>query len=1057
MPFDSSEFLNPFAPVQFDGRRRLYQIASDGLPTDLMVESFQGIESISATREYQIDVLRTEPIADLSACKNRQAALGTRLAEGGLDWRSGYVRQIQQLEADGGLHRYRLWLVSGDWYAALVRKNRIFQNQSLQSIIEHILQPYAPYIRLQYATGLDTWLSDLPERPMVLQYQQTDHDFLNQLCAEEGLHWLVRETPSAQSADPHAPPDFTQGACHTLTLQSDSHAYPQDCSSQAHQGIPWQRNDALEQRDSIVALHQQRRLQANRCSSQSWDWHSKRSLVASESSASRPAHIPLLDRWMDAQDARQQTTRQAAHYTRLAQQNVDQSQWQITLASSVRSFAIGHWFNLTNYSSDAPQSYPQEGDSSVPASHFNLLQLIHVGINNLPRTRHSTLTQHLHQQLIHTLQQRPSRHSAIPALDWSTLAHHLPTLIEQASATGYANLASILPRALLLRAWQPRQYTVPPGFNLPAQVVGPQGETEASQQEIHADAHNRVRVRFYWQQGDTPGDQSSAWVPVLQRVAGPTRGAHYLPRIGQEVMVGFHNNQLDQPIILTSVYNGRGEGSPFSSEDHSPAVQTDPSQDPPKKPAPPGTASPFSGARDHRSAGQGNRASGNSPAWHGAAAEHQHNAALLGIRTKEWGGKGYNQLLFDDSDQQLAVQAATSQYTAQLNLGHLRHRADNYRGSFRGQGFEVRSDAYGVIRSRQGLLLSTWGRSPDTPTADAAAPMRLYASARNTGANLNQAASRHQSVPLTTVAGVSNTHASNLRAERAPLAALHHAASGMVNARQQPQALQDAQQNHTTAQEGQIPHSTDALLTLAGRGGIGLTAKDIQFASGQTQTCLSGQHHYTAVQGQSRLHTGQAIGLLGGVIRADGPGVQVIAGNDDITVQAQSDHLQVASQQDLSLHAGSEVHLVAAKKVIFQTTAGALLEIGGDINVLAPGALTIHASSHQFVQGTGEGYAAPHLPRAELKSTDMEFRLVDPWGRAVAQAAYKATLSDGTIRVGHLDREGYACLTDVPEGSSATIQYLRDERVPASEVSLKTDADFQEFLAIPVPSEYAQK
>ena len=70
--------------------------------------------------------------------------------------------------------------------------------------------------------------------------------------------------------------------------------------------------------------------------------------------------------------------------------------------------------------------------------------------------------------------------------------------------------------------------------------------------------------------------------------------------------------------------------------------------------------------------------------WHGAAGvDHNHVAALLGLRSKEWGGAGFNQLLFDDSDQQLAVQVATTQYTTQLNLGHLRHRADNYRGSFR--------------------------------------------------------------------------------------------------------------------------------------------------------------------------------------------------------------------------------------------------------------------------------------------------------------------------------------------------------------------------------------
>ncbi|WP_200949052.1 type VI secretion system Vgr family protein, partial [Frateuria sp. Soil773] len=32
--------------------------------------------------------------------------------------------------------------------------------------------------------------------------------------------------------------------------------------------------------------------------------------------------------------------------------------------------------------------------------------------------------------------------------------------------------------------------------------------------------------------------------------------------------------------------------------------------------------------------------------------------------------------------------ASQPRATSQLNLGHLIHQADNYRGSFRGQGFE---------------------------------------------------------------------------------------------------------------------------------------------------------------------------------------------------------------------------------------------------------------------------------------------------------------------------------------------------------------------------------
>ncbi|BEP66961.1 hypothetical protein GmRootV35_14750 [Variovorax sp. V35] len=44
-------------------------------------------------------------------------------------------------------------------------------------------------------------------------------------------------------------------------------------------------------------------------------------------------------------------------------------------------------------------------------------------------------------------------------------------------------------------------------------------------------------------------------------------------------------------------------------------------------------------------------------------------------------------MVFDDSNQQLRVQLHASTAHSQLNLGHLIHQADNFRGSFRGQGW----------------------------------------------------------------------------------------------------------------------------------------------------------------------------------------------------------------------------------------------------------------------------------------------------------------------------------------------------------------------------------
>src|SRR6185369_9279869 len=127
----------------------------------------------------------------------------------------------------------------------------------------------------------------------------------------------------------------------------------------------------------------------------------------------------------------------------------------------------------------------------------------------------------------------------------------------------------------------------------------------------------------------------------------------------------------------------------------------------------------------------GSGSGGHAPAWHGGAAglasagaNAQNNAAALsGIKSKEFGGEGFNQLVFDDTPGQLRAQLASTQHASQLNLGYLIHQADNHRGSFRGKGFELRTDAYGAIRATRGLLITSYGAREGDPAGDNAPGM----------------------------------------------------------------------------------------------------------------------------------------------------------------------------------------------------------------------------------------------------------------------------------------------------------------------------------------------
>ncbi|NTX52484.1 type VI secretion system tip protein VgrG [Myxococcus sp. CA039A] len=113
----------------------------------------------------------------------------------------------------------------------------------------------------------------------------------------------------------------------------------------------------------------------------------------------------------------------------------------------------------------------------------------------------------------------------------------------------YRNQFQLLPKAVPFR---PRRKTPPPriaGLQT-ATVVGPSGE------EIHTDAHGRVKVQFHWDREGKRDEKASCWVRVGQPWGGPAWGDVWLPRIGQEVVVRFLEGDPDRPLVAGAVYNG---------------------------------------------------------------------------------------------------------------------------------------------------------------------------------------------------------------------------------------------------------------------------------------------------------------------------------------------------------------------------------------------------------------------------------------------------------------------------------------------------------------------
>ncbi|MDR3381318.1 type VI secretion system Vgr family protein, partial [Cupriavidus basilensis] len=176
-----------------------------------------------------------------------------------------------------------------------------------------------------------------------------------------------------------------------------------------------------------------------------------------------------------------------------------------------------------------------------------------------------------------------------------------------------------------------------------ATVVGPEKE------QVWVDAFGRIKIQLHWDRIGRRDANSFCWVRVSQAWQGDEFGASHLPRIGQEVIVGFTHGDPDCPIITGRMPNRV-----------------------------------------------------NLPAW---VLPSQH--ALSGFRSKELFGERHNTFVQDDTQGEIQTQLGSDHQASMLSLGYLVRIPDaDGRRDKRGEGFELRTDGHGAIRGGSGLLLT---------------------------------------------------------------------------------------------------------------------------------------------------------------------------------------------------------------------------------------------------------------------------------------------------------------------------------------------------------------
>jgi type VI secretion system secreted protein VgrG len=521
---------------------------------------------------------------------------------------------------------------------------------------------------------------------------------------------------------------------------------------------------------------------------------------------------------------------------------------------------------------------------------------------------------------------------------------------------------------------------------------------------------HQVKIQFAWQRGATPNagglahsdddpgnapgnDASGTWVRVAESLAGPNWGAQFIPRIGTEVLVDFIDGDMDRPVVVGQLYTGSD--------------------------VPPYAAGVDSGV--------------------------DHAGVLSGYHSNNFDGAGFNQLVTDDTPGQLRTRLATSSAATELNLGYLvGHNANSaQRGGYRGNGFELRTDAWGMLRGGEGLLVSTSARgrqgSSVTSTAfDTAEAVGMLKGAGELSKTLFDAATAQNALA---------SSAAN-EAQAALLGKIDPEQNGKYAG---------AVGGHSALKAGDGSRELDAaqpvekfaspVMLLDGASSINWAspASTVVFAGGQLQWTAQSDMQWTAGHTLSTV-AANALGLF-----THRGGIQAIAANGPVSLQAHTDQLEILADKAITVISVNDViEIKANQKIVLQAGQSSVTLEGGDITFACPGNFTVKGGQHLFDGGAAKAAVLPGQPSfvTSIPVTDqikpgphaISVLAVSAEGEALTDAAVtffspdaasrlaeKTIAGQGKTSVLHADHnQQYQALVGY-DGWSAHFQELRDE------------------------------
>jgi type VI secretion system secreted protein VgrG len=439
-------------------------------------------------------------------------------------------------------------------------------------------------------------------------------------------------------------------------------------------------------------------------------------------------------------------------------------------------------------------------------------------------------------------------------------------------------------------------------------VVGPSGS------EIHTDGYGRVKVQFHWDRLGHYDENSSAWIRVMTPAAGGEFGQIRLPRVGEEVAVVYPDGNIDHPLIIGALYNG-----------------------------------------EHM------------PPW-----TLPGQAALSGLRSRELasGGKRGNHLVLDDTAGKIQAQLKSDHQCSQLSLGHITRVEDTAgRKDVRGEGWELRTDAWGVARAAQGMLITTEARTGGSAHIK----------------DMGETAERLRS-------------AAEIQQQLASLAE----SVGAQESGQQSDAADDVKEQQAAvrgAAKGSFPEMGEPHLVMASPVGIELT-------SAQSTHIASTRH--TAITSGKSLAIASIDGLFASVgktfrLFVHKAGMKLIAAGGKVSVQAQSDNVEVIANKVLELLSETDWVNVRGKKGVRFHGVNNMLEIGEKVQFFTAAPVLFHGNLETLPP---KSVSQSFNERSSDFHFDQEVNFVHGDTKPAKDLAYELIRDDGSVSDGKTATSG---------------------------------------------------